>query len=102
MIIFDAATKRPSETPHGREGFFFAENGEHTWYSISKEISRVLVQMGIGYSDEPTTFTKGELIKYWGSEVWFLDEHSTLRGMICLAGLTRASYSAGGWEQLRQ
>lgn len=72
MTIFDAATKRPAETPHGREGFFFVENGEHTWYSISKEISRILVQKGIGYSDEPTTFMVDELVKYWGSEVMSL------------------------------
>ncbi|KAF7791748.1 hypothetical protein EIP86_002772 [Pleurotus ostreatoroseus] len=69
MTIFDAATRRPAETPHGREGFFFVENGEHTWYSISKEISRILVQKGIGYSGEPTAFTVDELVKYWGSEV---------------------------------
>lgn len=91
MIIFDAATKRASETSHGQEGFFFAENGEHTWFSISKEISRVLAQTGIGYSDEPTTFTASELIKYWGSEVRFFDQHYE-------AVLTRPSRPAGGWE----
>lgn len=69
MTIFDAATKNPSKASHGREGFYFAENGEHTWYSISKEISRVLVQKGIGHNVEPTTFIADELVKYWGSEV---------------------------------
>ena len=69
IVIFDEALKDAPTLGHGREGFYFAENGEHSWYAISKEIARVLVEKGIGASDEPTSFTADELVQYWGSEV---------------------------------
>ena len=69
MVIFDAVTKDKPTAGHGREGFYFAENGEHSWYSISKQISLVLAAKGIAANDEPTTLTADELVKYWGSEV---------------------------------
>lgn len=69
MVLFDAAMSASSNIAHGREGFYFGENGEHTWYSISKEISRVLHEKNAGAGDDPTPFTPDELVKYWGSEV---------------------------------
>ncbi|KAJ3479450.1 hypothetical protein NLI96_g9047 [Meripilus lineatus] len=60
--------ENPEKVGHGREGFYFAESGEHRWYDISKEVSRVLVELGRGKSDEPTAFTREELPKYFLSE----------------------------------
>ncbi|PSS36756.1 hypothetical protein PHLCEN_2v1387 [Hermanssonia centrifuga] len=69
MKLFDTIMTKQDTVGHGREGFYFGENGEHTWYSISKEIASVLFQEGISQSDEPTSFSKEELIQYWGSEI---------------------------------
>jgi len=68
IILFNAIINNPETVGHGREGFFFGENGEHQWYDISKEISKVLVELGRGKSDEPTSLSPEEVIEYFGSE----------------------------------
>lgn len=72
IVLYDAIINNPDKIGHGRDGFYFGENGEHLWYDISKAIGKALVKRGISESDEPTTFTKEELVKYFGSEVSFL------------------------------
>ncbi|KAK7690488.1 hypothetical protein QCA50_005586 [Cerrena zonata] len=67
MSIYDAIVADPDKLAHGREGFFFGENGEHTWYEISRAIGEVLVELGISKDPEPTTFSDEELVKYFGS-----------------------------------
>lgn len=49
---------------HGREGFYFGENGEHTLYDVSKRISEILVDRGLGRHAEPFPFTEEEADKY--------------------------------------
>jgi len=69
ITVYDAATKHQptsAQIGHGREGFYFGENGEHRLYDISKTISQVLYDLGKGKSPEPTTFTEEELRKYFG------------------------------------
>ncbi|KAI0920646.1 hypothetical protein AcV5_010330 [Taiwanofungus camphoratus] len=68
VVLFDAVTKDPEGVGHGRAGFYFGENGEHTWYDIGKAIAQTLVELGVSKSAEPTAFTTEELIKYFGSE----------------------------------
>ncbi|CCM01662.1 uncharacterized protein FIBRA_03724 [Fibroporia radiculosa] len=53
---------------HGWEGFYFGENGEHSWYDISKAIAESFVELGLEGTSEPTPFKKEELVKYFGSE----------------------------------
>ena len=69
MVLFDSIFNQPEKTGHGWEGIYFGENGEHSWYEISEAISVALVELGVSNSEEPTPFTKEELIKYWGDEV---------------------------------
>lgn len=69
IILYDALIANPDKVGHGRDGYYFGTNGEHTWYDISKAIGVALVKRGISKSDEPTTFTTEELVKYFGSEV---------------------------------
>lgn len=59
----------PDKVGHGEEGYYYGENGEHTWYSISRAIGEALVSFGISKDPEPTSFTDDELIKYYGSLV---------------------------------
>ena len=70
IVLYDSIVRNGADNvDHGIRGYYFGENGEHSWYAISKEIARVLVEKGIGASDEPTSFTADELVQYWGSEV---------------------------------
>ena len=78
IILWDAVVSNPEKIGHGRDGFYFGENGEHLWYDISKAIGKALVKRGISKSDEPTPFTTEELVKYFGSEV------SSLRSLVPL------------------
>ncbi|KAJ7101336.1 NAD-binding protein [Mycena belliarum] len=53
-------------TGHGRNGFYFAANGEQEFYPLVKAIGTALVALGKSTSAEPTTFTQAELDKYFG------------------------------------
>ncbi|EMD33971.1 hypothetical protein CERSUDRAFT_67591 [Gelatoporia subvermispora B] len=70
IVLYDAIATDPDAVGHGREGYYFAENGEHTWMDLGKAIGRALVEVGVSESDEPTTFEREELIKYFGSEAF--------------------------------
>ncbi|KAI0787443.1 NAD-P-binding protein [Fomes fomentarius] len=70
ITLFDSINNNPEKTGHGWEGFYFGENGEHTWYQLSKAIGEALVALGITQDSEPTTFSVEELVKYFGAEEW--------------------------------
>ncbi|CDO74490.1 hypothetical protein BN946_scf184979.g45 [Trametes cinnabarina] len=67
IILLDSVLNNPDKTGHGWEGFYFGENGEHTWYQISRTIGEALVELGLSDDPEPTEFSTEELIKYFGS-----------------------------------
>jgi hypothetical protein len=64
VVLYDSIVSNPSNTGHGREGFYFGENGEHTLYDVGKAIGEALVAIGKTDNPEPTTLTKEELDKY--------------------------------------
>jgi hypothetical protein len=65
QILFDATLSDPN-VPHGREGYYFAENGEYRLSDLAKTYSQVLYDLGKGKSPEPTSFTDEEAQKYFG------------------------------------
>lgn len=69
IALYDAIAANPDKVGHGIEGYYYGENGEHTWYSISRAIGEALVDLGVSKDPEPTSFTDDELIKYYGSLV---------------------------------
>ena len=69
IVLFDAIVTNPGAVGHGREGYYFGENGEHSWYSISQAIGEALVELGISSNPKPTIFTDAEVIEYFGSLV---------------------------------
>lgn len=69
IVVWDAAVRDPEHTGHGTDGYYFGANGEHPWYDISKGIGRAMVELGLSKTDEPTTFSDEELIKYYGDVV---------------------------------
>ena len=69
IIVYNALTNNPGTTGHGRDGYYFGITGEYSWYELSKEISRTLVELGVHKESEPDSFTRDELLKYFGSPV---------------------------------
>ncbi|GJE88579.1 nucleoside-diphosphate-sugar epimerase-like protein [Phanerochaete sordida] len=68
IILYDAiASRGPENVDHGSRGYYFGENGEHSWYDISNEIGHAMVPLGLCGDEEPTAFPEAELIKYFGS-----------------------------------
>ena len=63
-MLIDSILSNP-DTPHGREGFYFGENGEHSMFQVGEAIGKVLVDLRLAKSPEPTTFTKEEIGKYF-------------------------------------
>lgn len=63
ILLYNSIVSNPA-TGHGREGIYFAENGEHTFYDVSKAIGEGLVALGKLDNPEPTTLTKEEEDKY--------------------------------------
>jgi hypothetical protein len=64
IVLYDSIIANPSNTGHGREGFYFGVNGEHILYDLCKAIGEALVAIGKTDNPEPTTLTKEELDKY--------------------------------------
>ena len=64
ITLFDAIlSNRPAG--HGRDGYYFGENGENSLYDVCRAISQALVELGRGYSPEPTTLSVEENLKYF-------------------------------------
>jgi hypothetical protein len=66
LILFDTVRKNPEKAGHGREGFYFGENGEHELHQISEAIGDALVKAGKASDPTVTTFTDEEAQKYFG------------------------------------
>ena len=70
MVVYDSVvTKGTENVDHGIRGYYFGENGEHSWYDISKAIGKAMVELGLSDTDEPETFTTEQLGRYFPSEV---------------------------------
>jgi len=75
--LYDSIISNPA-TGHGREGFYFGENGEHSLYQVGQAISQALLNLGYGNFPEPTTFNPDEIKKYFGTSR-FLGSNSRCR-----------------------
>jgi hypothetical protein len=87
-IIFDAALSDPN-LPHGRDGYYIAENGEYRLYDLAKAYSQALYDLGKGKSPDPTPFTADEAQKYFGVIrssflPLFISDGTDVRGLGCL------------------
>ena len=75
--IFDGIISGNTAVGHGVDGYYNGLSDHFSWYEASKEIGRVLVKKGLHKSDEPTTFTEDELVKYFTSLVRTSCSHET-------------------------
>ncbi|TFY58290.1 hypothetical protein EVG20_g8203, partial [Dentipellis fragilis] len=79
LVVFNAALAHSEHpTPHGREGYFFGENGEYPAIDLCRAIAKALYELGKGKSPEPTPFTDEEAMKYFGG--YILGSNSRARG----------------------
>ncbi|KAK0494576.1 NAD(P)-binding protein [Armillaria luteobubalina] len=78
VVLFDTVVKKP-DTAHGLEGYYFLENGEHNMREVATEISKVLVELGIGSNPEPSSYTEEEKTSFFGSLWPFLGTNSRVR-----------------------
>ncbi|CAL1702855.1 unnamed protein product [Somion occarium] len=67
MILLETLLAEPEKAGHGSEGYYFAENGEHTWCELSRAIGVALRQLGISKNIEPTSLNEEEVAKYGGT-----------------------------------
>ncbi|KAF8894204.1 hypothetical protein CPB84DRAFT_1848538 [Gymnopilus junonius] len=65
IVLFDAIKENKPGLGHGREGFYFGENGEHNYYQVGKAIAEGLVALGKATNPEPSTFTDEEIKVYF-------------------------------------
>ena len=84
MIIFDQllaaygpdADPKAQSNPYvttGREGYYFAENGRHSWRQLAEKIGEVLHKKGIAQSAEVTSFPDDEVeSSLWGKFSWYV------------------------------
>lgn len=64
MKLYDAIAE-DQHIGHGRQGFYFATNGEFSMYDIAKETSTALAAFDKAKSAPPRPFTEEELQKYF-------------------------------------
>ncbi|KAJ7596376.1 hypothetical protein C8J56DRAFT_1011215 [Mycena floridula] len=74
VLLFTSAIERPSETAHGREGFYFGENGASSFYDMHKGVQQVLIKTGRAKTGlhVPTTLSQDEISKYMPFPPFFL------------------------------
>jgi len=78
-VLYDAIVEGTNPAlGHGREGYYFASNGELSAYEIGQAIGSTLLKLGKVKSPEPTKLTDEELNKFFGPMVSAV--HSTTQG----------------------
>ncbi|KAH9914491.1 NAD-P-binding protein [Epithele typhae] len=61
-IILRRLVSSPASITHGRDGYFFAENGEHLWLDLSRRVAEALFALGAIESAELVKFETEERI----------------------------------------
>ncbi|KAI6142651.1 hypothetical protein BKA82DRAFT_1003327 [Pisolithus tinctorius] len=87
IIVYENALS--GKAGHGREGFYFGENGEHKLYDLSKVVAQELYNVGRGKSPEPAPFTEEDYKRPENFGLEFLGTNAR-----CLARRARAL----GWK----
>ncbi|KAJ7495519.1 NAD(P)-binding protein [Mycena latifolia] len=78
VTLYDAIAADEA-TGHGRNGYYFGANEEHSLYDVAKAMGAALVALGKSTSPEPTTFTQAELDKYFQGSATFVGSNSRCR-----------------------
>ena len=70
--LVEAAVEGGAKATWGKEGYYFAENGEHIWGHISKAVANAAHKQGLLSSDEIVSISEKEAddLTWWGSALW--------------------------------
>ncbi|KAG8217077.1 hypothetical protein J3R82DRAFT_5099 [Butyriboletus roseoflavus] len=85
IVVYDAILE--GKAGHGREGFYFGENGHHLLKDVGAKIGEVLYDLGVSETPEPNAFTEEDYKQ--SAMLRFLGTHCR-----CKASRARAL----GWE----
>ena len=58
IVLYDAILE--GKAGHGREGFYFGENGHYLFKDVSAKIGEALYDLGVSKTPEPNVFTEEE------------------------------------------
>ena len=56
IVLYDAILE--GKAGHGREGFYFGENGHYLFKDVSAKIGEALYDLGVSDTPEPNAFTE--------------------------------------------
>lgn len=62
IVLYDATLE--GKAGHGREGFYFVENGHHVLKDVAAKIGEVLYDLGVSETPEPNVFTEQDYERY--------------------------------------
>ena len=69
MLFTQRLVDSPETVSHGREGYYFAENGEHTHADLAMHLGRTLFELGAVDTAEPLRFITPEQVQAGGMKV---------------------------------
>ena len=70
--LIEAAVEGGGRATWGKEGYYFAENGELVWGNISKTVTKTSHKLGFIPSDQIVSISDKEAdgLAWWGSALW--------------------------------
>ena len=76
--LVEAAAEGGGRATWGREGYYFAENGELIWGNVSKAVAQAAHKLGFISSDQvvPITEKEADGLAWWGSALWGANSRS--------------------------
>ena len=69
MLLTPRLVHDPDSVSHGREGIYFAENGEHTHADLATHLGQTLFKLGAVSTAEPVRFVTAEDVQSDGMKV---------------------------------
>ena len=72
LKLVEAAVEGGGKATWGKEGYYFAENGELVWGHISKAVAEAANKLGLIPSDQVVSISEKEAdgLAWWGSALW--------------------------------
>ena len=59
-LLIENLLNAPEKVAHGAEGYYFAENGEHSHRELAEHLGQALYELGAVESPEPVRFLTQE------------------------------------------
>ena len=69
MLLTQLLVDSPDKVAHGREGIYFAENGEHLHADLAQHLGQTLFKLGAVSTAEPVRFVTAEDVQSDGMKV---------------------------------